>query len=171
MPHSATPIDVVSRARDFAIAAHGQQRYGDQPYVVHLDAVAKLAAPYGEDAQTVAYLHDAVEDTAVTLDQVRALFSEHVAQCVALLTDERGGNRAERKLRTHAKLAQVSGASQLALIVKAADRLANLQMSSRVKGDPKLEMYRREHPAFRMAAFRPSLCDDLWAQMERILSP
>jgi (p)ppGpp synthase/HD superfamily hydrolase len=159
--------DPVRRARDFALDAHGGQRYGDQPYAVHLDAVAALLAPYGDVTQTVGYLHDVVEDTAVTLDAVRGAFGDHIAECVALVTDATGANRAERKARTNAKLAKVEGELRRALVVKAADRLANLRMSS--GGGAKLEMYRGEHAAFREAAFRAGLCDELWGEMERIL--
>lgn len=72
MPRSPSTTDDVLRARTFAIEAHGEQRYGDQPYSVHLDAVAGLLEPYGADAQMIGYLHDVVEDTAITADRVRA---------------------------------------------------------------------------------------------------
>lgn len=156
-------------AREFAVAAHGDQRYGDRPYVQHLDAVAELLQPFGETAQVIGYLHDVVEDTAVTPEQVRSAFGDHVARCVLLLSDEAGGNRRDRKARSHAKLAKVSGEAELALIVKAADRLANLRESAAGGASSKLEMYRREHAAFRAAAYRIGLCDDLWLEIERIL--
>jgi (p)ppGpp synthase/HD superfamily hydrolase len=156
-------------ARFFAITAHGGQMYGDQPYSFHLDAVVELLAPFGEEAQIVGYLHDVVEDTAVSVQEVREKFGDHVANCVALVTDESGVNRKERKARTNAKLAAVSGDRELALIVNAADRLANLQMSARGGAGSKLDMYRREHSAFRQAAYRPGLCDELWKEMSRIL--
>lgn len=166
--------DVIARARAFALAAHGDQRYGDQPYAVHLDAVARLLEPYGQEAEVVGYLHDVVEDAGVTLERVREGFGDHVAACVALVTDQPGLDRAERKARTNAKLAKAEGRARLALVVKAADRLANLRASVRAgaggRGGAKLEMYRREHPAFRDAARRPGLCDELWAEMEQILS-
>lgn len=159
----------VARARAFAIEAHGAQRYGDHPYALHLDAVAGLLEPWGHEAQVVGYLHDVVEDTAVTLDRVRQEFGDHMAACVALVTDEPGENRKERKARTNAKLSKVEGDLRLALVVKPADRLANLRASVQDR-ESKLEMYRREHPAFREAAFRPGLCDELWAEMDEILS-
>lgn len=162
--------DVVLRARAFAIEAHGSQRYGDQPYSVHLDAVAGLLEPHGIDAQTIACLHDVVEDTAITADLIRDEFGERVARCVQLVTDEPGPNRQERKAQTNAKLSRVSGELHLALIVKAADRLANLRMSARGGSGSKLDMYRREHAAFHEAAFRPGLCDAFWTEMEQILS-
>lgn len=87
-----------------------------------------------------------------------------------LVTDEPGPNRQERKARTNAKLSRVSDDLHLALIVKAADRLANLRVSARGGSDSKLDMYRGEHAAFRAAAFRPGLCDEFWAGMEQILS-
>ena len=163
--------DPVARARAFAVEAHGAQRYGEHPYAYHLDAVAELARPYGTEARVVAYLHDVAEDTAVELERVREAFGELVAQCVALVTDAPGANRAERKALTNAKLAKVEGPARLALVVKAADRLANLHMCVASGSTSKLEMYRGEHAAFRAAAYRPGLCDDLWSEINRILRP
>jgi (p)ppGpp synthase/HD superfamily hydrolase len=165
--------DPVANARAFAVAAHGDQKYAARPYVFHLDAVAKLLEPYGAQAQVVGYLHDVVEDTTTPLGRIREAFGEHVAECVLLVTDERGENRDARKAKTNAKLAKVRGDATLALIVKAADRLANLRMSaaSAAGGDrSKLDMYRREHAAFRDAAFRAELCDELWTEMDQILA-
>ncbi len=103
--------EAVARARAFAITAHGEQRYGDQPYRVHLDAVTELLAPFGEQAQVVGYLHDVVEDTTVTLETVSETFGDRVAACLALVTDEPGVNRRERKARTNAKLAELGDAA------------------------------------------------------------
>lgn len=161
--------DLVARARRFALIAHGDQKYGDRPYSFHLDSVVELLAPFGDDARVVGYLHDVVEDTPVTLETIRAEFGDSVARCVALLTDQPGANRAERKMRTHAKLAAVTGADELALIVKAADRLSNLRMSLDPSRASKLEMYRQEHAAFRKAAYRAGLCDILWKEIDEIL--
>lgn len=128
-----------------------------------------MLAPFGEEAQIIGYLHDVVEDTAVSIEEVRAKFGDRVSECVRLVTDETGANRKERKARTNTKLAAVSGEKELALVVKAADRLANLRMSAREGSGSKLEMYRREHVPFRQAAYRPGICDGLWEEMERIL--
>ncbi|HSU66808.1 MAG TPA: HD domain-containing protein [Tepidisphaeraceae bacterium] len=161
----------VKQARDFATAAHGPQRYGNEPYVVHLDAVAKLLEPFGAEAEVIGYLHDVAEDTPVTLEALRATFGDHVADCVALVTDEPGANRPERKARTHAKLAKAGDALNLALIVKTADRLANVRMSASTAAGSKMEMYRNEYAAFRIAVFRPELCDELWAELDQLLGP
>jgi (p)ppGpp synthase/HD superfamily hydrolase len=159
----------VAKAREFAVRAHGDQRYGERPYSVHLDAVAELAAPFGETAQVVGYLHDTVEDTAVTLDEVRERFGAAVAACVSLLTDAAGANRKERKAKTYARLAEVHGEAELALIVKAADRLANVRASVRDGNQGLLAMYRGEQAAFRAAAYRAGQCDALWNELEQLL--
>jgi (p)ppGpp synthase/HD superfamily hydrolase len=161
----------VEAARVFAVKAHGSQRYGEQPYSVHLDAVARIAAPHGEVAQVVAYLHDAVEDTAASLEQVRIEFGELVAECVSLLTDAEGGNRKERKAKTYARLATVSGAAELALIVKAADRLANVRACVAEQNVGLWQMYRGEHAAFRSAAYRAGRCEPIWVELDGLLAP
>lgn len=160
----------VAEAREFAVRAHGHQRYGEQPYAVHLDAVAEIAAPFGETAQVVAYLHDAVEDTAATIDDVRARFGAAVAECVSLLTDAPGANRKERKAKTYARLADVRGEAELALIVKAADRLANVRACVRTGNQGLLAMYRGEQVTFRTAAYRAGQCDELWQELEQLLA-
>ena len=157
-------LDPRNHARAFAVRAHGDQTYGDAPYVVHLDAVAAIAAPFGETAEVVAFLHDVVEDTDVPLTEIEAEFGALVAQCVAILTDEDGADRAERKRKTYAKMARVEGELELALIVKAADRLANVRQGE------KNEMYRREHPTFTDTVHRKGLCDEIWKELDERLS-
>jgi len=66
-------------ARQYAIDKHSDQRYGELPYSVHLDAVASIASKYDEVAAVVAYLHDVVEDTGTTLRDVEKEFGSWVA--------------------------------------------------------------------------------------------
>ena len=59
--HNRAVKPLVSKAREFAVASHGDQRYGVHPYHVHLDDVAELAREYGEQAQIgTVQLHDAL---------------------------------------------------------------------------------------------------------------
>lgn len=160
---------MIEAARQFALAAHSDQKYGDRPYSVHLDAVAALAADYGESAQIVAYLHDVVEDTPIELDIIEARFGKLIADCVAVLTDEPGADRQEKKRKTYLKMSQVQGNTKLALIVKAADRLANMRACVADGKLRKLQVYLQEHPAFQDAAHRPGLCEALWREMDGIV--
>ena len=150
------------KAKSFAIKAHGDQKYGEQPYIVHLEAVVAHLHDYGEQAVVMGYLHDVIEDTAAVYAQLSSEFGAFIADGVAILTDEPGRNRKERKTLTYAKMARVSGELELALVVKAADRLANVQACIANGKADLLKMYKREHSAFRSAVYRPGLCDDLW---------
>jgi hypothetical protein len=67
-------------------------------------------------------------------------------------------------------LAAAPPEQNLALVVKAADRLANLRESTRTGNFAKLQMYRREQADFRTAAFRPGLCDDLWREIDALIA-
>ena len=161
--------DRVQAAREFAIRAHRQQRYGSRPYVVHLDEVAELLQPFGEEALVVGYLHDVIEDTEVLLGEVWLAFGPRVALAVLLVSDERPAPRAERKAWINTKLAAAGGEDRIALMVKTADRLANVSACIRDGDTGRLNQYQREHAAFRQSAYRPALCDPLWQRLDQLL--
>ena len=165
--------------RAFAQRAHGDQTYGAAPYVVHLDDVAEIIRGFSEAQQApdapvlraVAYLHDVIEDTSVDAQQVRDEFGSTVGEAVELVTDPPGATRAERKQELHNRLAACDPsepAHRAALIVKTADRLANVRCCVRGR-DTRLSMYRKEHSDFRPAAHRVGLCDPLWRELDELL--
>lgn len=159
---------LISKAREFAKSAHGEQKYGEFPYSVHLDEVASIAKPYGTNAEIVAYLHDVVEDTNITTQEVEDVFGSLVARCVLILSDEPGDTRKIRKAATYKKMASVSGDENLALLVKAADRLANMRACVRANDEDFLNMYKSENVVFKKAAYREKLCDGIWAEIDAI---
>ena len=161
-------ITMKEQARSYAIKAHGDQRYGEHPYSVHLDEVAKIAGQYGDQAQVVAYLHDVIEDTDKTEEDIEREFGSLVARCVSILSDAPGENREIRKAATYKKMALVQGEEALALLVKAADRLANMRACIRIQDEKCLTMYKSEYKVFRDAAYRPNLCENIWQEIEKI---
>lgn len=123
--------DLVARARAFAVDEHRRidhrRKYNGQPYEVHLAAVADLVAAVTDDPETIAaaWLHDIVEDTPVTLNDVADAFGPTVAALVGELTDVSrpgDGNRAARKAIDRSHLA---AASSRAKTVKLADLVDN----------------------------------------------
>ncbi len=107
--------DLVQRARAFAHQAHNaiQQRrkYTGDLYTVHVDAVAELVASVTDDANMIAagYLHDTVEDTPTTFEDIAEHFNADVAYLVVYLTDiskPKDGNRATRKAIDRAHIAK-----------------------------------------------------------------
>jgi hypothetical protein len=123
--------DLVDRARVYATEAHQRinhrRKYNDEPYHVHLSAVARLVATVTDDDEMLAaaWLHDTVEDTQATLEDIEAEFGVQVAELVEELTDVSkpgDGNRVQRKQIDRMHLAQ---ASQRAKTVKLADLIDN----------------------------------------------
>ena len=157
------------RAREFAKKAHGKQKYGKKPYIVHLDAVAKIVQKYGNTAMIVAYLHDILEDTKTSKTAIEQQFGLFVSDCVEIITDEKGRNRKERKAKTYQKIKNASAAYNIAVIVKVADRLANVSACHDTNGSL-LRMYRIEHSDFRKFVLIDGLCDDLWQQIALIIA-
>lgn len=98
--------ELVEQARKFAFLAHDaidhRRKYTGEPYTTHLQRVANLVASVSDDSCMVAaaYLHDTVEDTNTTLDDICLSFGEDVAYLVKYLSDvsrPEDGNRAARK--------------------------------------------------------------------------
>jgi hypothetical protein len=123
--------DLVRRARDFAISAHRRidqrRKYTSQPYEAHLRAVAKLVQDVTDDPETVAaaWLHDTVEDTEATFEDLGREFGPGVEALVEALTDVSrpgDGNRARRKAIDREHLA---AAPPRAKTVKLADLVDN----------------------------------------------
>ena len=162
--------NVVRKAKNFAVKAHGEQKYGEYFYIVHLHAVADILKPYGDIAMAIGYLHDVIEDTPVSKAEIESEFGSFIAECVGILSDEPGHNRKERKAKTYSKMEKVALEFNLALVVKAADRLANIKSCQEHQCLSLFEMYRRERDAFKTAVYRPGLCDELWYKIEAVFS-
>ncbi|MFD6401682.1 HD domain-containing protein [Nocardia sp. NPDC060249] len=157
-------------AREFALAAHGDQRYGDHPYVTHLAAVRGVLDDfgYGGELALAAWLHDVVEDTPVTAEDVELRFGREVLDLVWAVTgigpDRKARNRdAYNKIAAHPK----------AVILKLADRTANAEASP--PASSWMGMYRTEHPTFK-AHLGGLLADDptvarMWERLDRRLDP
>lgn len=132
-------------ARVFAETHHGDQMYGQHRYVYHLDWVARLAARYNlpENQQVAAYLHDLLEDTNVTKQELEAEFGQEIADIVDSLTGE-GETRAECRASMVAKLTRRPEHAPLKLV----DRLANVEAAAQEGRSDLLAMYRREMPHY-----------------------
>jgi guanosine-3',5'-bis(diphosphate) 3'-pyrophosphohydrolase len=119
--------DLIGRARAFAVRAHGAQmrKYSKQPYVVHLDGVVGILQSFGVTAAPVlaaAYLHDTVEDTDVSIEDILKAFGEEVAELVYWLTDAERGKRKIRKLMSAWRLGRAPFDAKL---IKLADFIDN----------------------------------------------
>lgn len=160
----------VKFARAMAVAAHEGQRYGKHPYSFHLDLVASLVRPWGEDACIIAYLHDTLEDTNLDPDLIQQAFGQHITWCVKLVTDPPAPWRGERKKLLHQRLSTIVPCDARALIVKAADRLANISHSIHSRSERHLDVYRAEHVAFKLACYRTYCTAGFFEEMDRLFA-
>lgn len=138
-----SPMEIA--LRDLAIKrhdAHGQ-RYGDQPYEVHLAAVRRVLLDFGYSGNLViaAWGHDLIEDTDTAPHEIEAIAGPAVVALVWAVTGV-GKNRRERWASVVPKIR----ATPFAVLLKLADRIANVEAST--DAPDKLRMYQREQPRF-----------------------
>lgn len=129
--------DIVAQAKALAIEAHKDQKYGTQPYVVHISDVVKRVMTITQDPEVIAaaWLHDVVEDTQITIGEIKRQFGDNVAAMVWAVTGV-GQDRAAKMANAIEKIAQTPGAE----LVKSADRLSNAAAS---KAEKKMKLYQR----------------------------
>ncbi|MEY4238390.1 MAG: hypothetical protein RL339_991 [Pseudomonadota bacterium] len=124
-------LALVIAAAAFAAERHRHQRRKDaaaSPYINHPLALADILVREGGVADAVviaaALLHDTVEDTETTLEELAERFGPQVAGIVAEVTDDKDLPKAERKAQ---QVAKAAGKSLGAKLVKLADKTANLR--------------------------------------------
>lgn len=136
----------IEKAIQFATAAHeGQFRRSGDPYISHPLAVMKIVEDWGMDEDTIiaAVLHDTVEDTSVTLQDIKEQFGEQVAFLVNGVTKLGTARSGMRDIDTYLpqtkdnllRLLVATGSDIRVLIIKLADRLHNLRTLSALPPD------------------------------------
>ena len=135
----------IKQAYEFAALAHtGQTRKSGAPYIVHPIAVSKIVAEELElDANTIiaAFLHDVVEDTDYTVEDIRERFGDDVAFLVATVTKQKKQkyNHSKQIDNFHQMLASVHYDVR-ALLIKLADRLHNMRTLSSMRPDKQMKI-------------------------------
>lgn len=162
-------------AKNYAFEAHKFKTYGGFPYSKHLEDVSQVLIRFGytEDTpvgyllQPASFLHDAKEDCGKSHEELTSLFGEVIATIVDCVSDveEPGDNRKSRKAKTYQKTAS----NPLAIILKLADRIANVENSLSITKKRYLEMYKEEHHDFRQYLYYPGLSDRMWYHLNELL--
>jgi relA/spoT family protein len=136
--YDEVPVLVLASAIDYATEKHaGQKRKSGEPYINHPLAVAEILIEWGMDIDTVVagVLHDTVEDTDATLDELESLFGRDVAflvDGVTKVSQARAGMRSLDSYLPHTKdnltkLMIAVGEDVRVIIIKLADRLHNMR--------------------------------------------
>src|SRR3978361_1987546 len=125
--------DKVEAAFDFACERHAdQKRYSGDEFITHPVGVAQICAGMRLDTETLcaALLHDTVEDTSATLDEVREEFGEEIAALVDGVTKLTGMNfesRDERQAENYRKMMVAMATDIRVILIKLADRTPNMR--------------------------------------------
>lgn len=127
-------VEIIERAYRFAKEAHkGIRRRSGEPYILHPIAVAKIASQeigLGSTSICAALLHDVVEDTDYTVEDIRQHFGDKIAQLVDGLTKISGGifgDKASLQAENFRKLLLTMSEDIRVVLIKMADRLHNMR--------------------------------------------
>jgi GTP pyrophosphokinase len=132
-PHRREQVAMIERAYEMAAEAHApQRRKSGEPYITHPLAVASIVAGLGLDEITIAaaLLHDAVEDTPLTLEEIDAEFGVDVAAIVDGVTKLdrlRFDSKEAQQAATFRKMLVAMAKDVRVLIIKLCDRLHNMR--------------------------------------------
>ena len=127
-------VDIITKAFNFARQAHkGVKRLSGEPYIMHPIAVAQIACSeigLGSTSISAALLHDVVEDTDYTVEDIENIFGPKIAQIVDGLTKISGGifgEQASAQAENFKKLLLTMSDDIRVILIKIADRLHNMR--------------------------------------------
>jgi (p)ppGpp synthase/HD superfamily hydrolase len=159
--------------KTYAISCHRDvnQRYQDKPYEFHLKMVVEIAERFihlipekdREDVIAGCWVHDVIEDTGKTYNDVKKATNETIAEYAFALTNEKGRNREER-----ANHAYYSGIDRYkhATFIKLCDRYANMKYSKDT-GSTMFKMYQKEMDSFAWH-LKSHKYEELWTALETL---
>lgn len=156
MANKPLNTELLDRALIFAVKAHsGTERRGKgYPYIVHPLEAVEIVATMTPDQELLAAaaLHDTVEDTEISVDQIRAEFGDRIANLVASESDVMPEGVSEEDSwhsRKQAAIDRLSKASHDAKIVALGDKLSNMRAIARdyaVQGDALWNIFHAKDP-------------------------
>lgn len=151
---------LVFRAFEFAYQLHkGQMRASGDPYIAHPIAVANILRSLGGDSNMIAagFLHDVLDDTAVTADEIEANFGSEVRQLVegvAKLSKFQFDSKTERQAENFRRMFLAMAQDIRVIVVKLADRLHNMRTLQHLPAEKQVKKARETVEIFAPLANR-----------------
>jgi len=144
--HPAAPVDLIQKAYEFSAEKHhGQRRLSGEPYLTHPLQVAGIIAELRLDVPSVAtgLLHDTVEDTLATLEQIEQTFGAEIAALVDGVTKIGQINfrsREEKQAENFRKMLLAMARDLRVILIKLADRTHNMRTLGHLPPERQLEI-------------------------------
>ena len=160
--------DLIRRAYELADAAHkGQKRVSGEDYISHPLAVAKILTDLQIDDITIsaAILHDVVEDTTYTLDEMRERFGEEVAMLIDGVTKLgriQYKSKEEQQLESYRKMFLAMAKDIRVIMIKLADRLHNMRTLKYMREDKQKRIARETIEIYAPLANRLGISNVKW---------
>ena len=160
--------DLIRRAYELADAAHkGQKRVSGEDYIIHPLAVAKILTDLQIDDITIsaAILHDVVEDTTHTLDEMRELFGDEVAMLIDGVTKLgriQYKSKEEQQLESYRKMFLAMAKDIRVIMIKLADRLHNMRTLKYMREDKQKRIARETIEIYAPLANRLGISNVKW---------
>src|SRR6516225_4746946 len=153
-------LTLVKKAYDYSLRHHqGQTRASGEPYLVHPLEVASVLADMRMDTTAIAagLLHDAVEDTAVTVDDIRNQFGEqvaHIVEGVTKISKIEFASREEAQAESVRKMVLAMVDDIRVVMIKLADRLHNMRTLEHLRPERQLHIARETQEIYAPIAHR-----------------
>ena len=153
-------LTLVKKAYDFSLRHHqGQTRASGEPYLVHPLEVAMDLAEMRFDTTAIAagLLHDAVEDTTVTVDDIRTEFGEqvaHIVEGVTKISKIEFASREEAQAESVRKMVLAMVDDIRVVMIKLADRLHNMRTLGHLRPERQIKIARETQEIYAPIAHR-----------------
>jgi (p)ppGpp synthase/HD superfamily hydrolase len=170
--YTLNDVLLIEQAKYFAWAAHAsvkqKRKYDGQDYIVHPIEVGNLLHQFATgiitpQQEAAGLLHDVVEDTGITIDQIREAFGNEITDLVGWLTDVSKLEDGNRKVRKQLDLDHTAESPPAAKTIKCADLISNCK--SIVQYDPdfaRVFLHEKERLLNVMTEADPGLLAEAW---------
>ena len=161
-------VKLIQRAYNYAVEKHGdQKRKSGEPYIIHPTNVAYTIAELGLDEKTIcaALLHDVVEDTDATYEDIEKEFGTEIAEMVDGVTKLKLIQHAsieENQVENYRKMFLAMGKDIRVIIIKLADRLHNMRTLEYLKRDRQIAIAQETMQLYAPLANRLGLYSMKW---------
>ena len=166
--HGSYDIKLIEKAFEVCVAAHeGQKRVSSEDYYIHPFNVAKILVGLGMDSESIAaaLLHDVVEDTDTTIEEIKSQFGGDVALLVDGVTKIGRLNfstKEQQQAESLRKMLIAMGQDIRVIIIKLADRLHNMRTLKSMHEDKQLEKAKETLDVYAPLAHRLGISKIKW---------